>query len=301
MKTKNLSLVIMAAGLGSRFGGLKQLEAVGPNNHIIMDYSIFDAVKAGFGKVVFVINKQLEETFRGLILSRYQNKIETELVFQELDMLPEGFEVPEKRVKPWGTGHALLVAEKALQSNFCVINADDFYGYPAFKDVAHFLNQVDPLTNSYCMAGYRLHKTLSPNGMVSRGVCKLNDSGFMENVTEHTKIEIRGNEIVSAVNGGIQKLEPNLLVSMNCWGFTPRIFAYLRKDFLQFLKEKGRETTSEFHLPAVVDRLVQKEEAGVRVFDSKSDWFGVTYKEDLENTRQKIRQKIDHGEYPPTL
>jgi NDP-sugar pyrophosphorylase family protein len=294
------TLVILAAGMGSRFGGLKQLEPVGKHNQIIIDYSVYDAVRAGFGKSVFVIKKQMEDIISEQLLTRYEGLIETEMVFQEIDVIPDGYTVPEGRVKPWGTAHALLMAEPAVKSAFCVINADDFYGYEAFRDLSEFLT-TKATAEHYAMAGYRLEKTLSHHGTVSRGVCDINEAGFLKTVTERTKIAVQDGAIVAYEGDKKIELLPETLVSMNFWGFTPSVFEHLRTDFVQFLDEKGGRLDSEFLLPVVIDTLLQRGKVKVTVLDSQSEWFGLTYKEDVEATRKLIRQRTEQGIYPEKL
>lgn len=294
------TLVILAAGMGSRFGGLKQLEAIGPNDEVIIDYSVYDAMRSGFGKAVFVIKKEMEEPFNERLLKRFKGHIETATVFQELDDLPDGYSVPEGREKPWGTTHALMMAESATDTPFSVINADDFYGYEAFRDMGKFLTG-EASDDHYSMVGYRLQKTLSEHGSVSRGVCDIDENGHLNTVIERTKIARENGGIVAYDNDSKITLQPETLVSMNMWGFTPSIFGHLRNEFISFLDEKGEEQRSECYLPVVVDTLIRRNEAKVSVLDSQSEWFGMTYKEDLEATRKTIREKIKAGIYPAKL
>jgi NDP-sugar pyrophosphorylase family protein len=294
------TLVILAAGIGSRFGGLKQLEPVGPHNQVIIDYSVFDAVKAGFGKAVFVVKKQMEQVVREQLLHRYAGLIETELVFQEIDALPEGFSVPDGRVKPWGTAHALLMAQSAVESPFCVINADDFYGFEAFRDLSDFLT-FKASSEHYAMAAYRLKTTLSEHGTVSRGVCEVDQQGFLNSVTEHTSIAQEGSSIKAYEGGQELLLHPETLVSMNCWGCSLSLFDQLHTDFERFLESKGTLMDSEFQLPQVIDSLVKRGIVTVSILDSRSEWFGITYKADLESTRRRIMDKTKQGVYPSTL
>jgi NDP-sugar pyrophosphorylase family protein len=294
------TLVILAAGMGSRFGGLKQLEPVGPHNQVILDYSVFDAIKAGFGKAVFVVKKQMEQVVRERLLHRYADFIETELVFQENDALPDRFSVPDGRVKPWGTAHALLMAQSAVDSPFCVINADDFYGFEAFRDLSDFLT-TKATAQHYAMVGYLLETTLSEHGTVSRGVCEVDLNGFLTSVTEHTSISQEGGTIKAYEGGQELLLHPETLVSMNCWGCSLSLFDQLRSDFERFLESKGSQMDSEFQLPQVIDSLVKRGMVRVSVLDSRSDWFGITYKEDLESTRGRILQKTQQGVYPEPL
>lgn len=294
------TLVILAAGMGSRFGGLKQLESIGPDNEVIIDYSVYDAIRAGFGKAVFVIKREMEQSFRDRVLNRFEGHIETETVFQVLHDLPDGFSVSEGREKPWGTTHALMMAETATDTPFTVINADDFYGFEAFRDMGEFLTQKAS-DNHYSMVGYRLEKTLSDHGTVSRGVCDIDENGFLNTVIERTKIERQNGKIVAYDEDSKITLPPDALVSMNMWGFTPSIFGHLRKKFITFLKKQGNELKSECYLPVVVDTLIQRGSVKVSVIDSQSEWFGMTYKKDLETTRKTIREKIKSGVYPEKL
>lgn len=294
------TLVILAAGMGSRFGGLKQLEAIGPNDEVIIDYSVYDAIRSGFGKAVFVIKKEMEQPFRERLLNRFEGHIETEMVFQELTDLPDRFSVPEGREKPWGTTHATLMAEPATNTPFSVINADDFYGYEAFRDMGRFLAEK-AADDHYSMIGYRLQKTLSEHGSVSRGVCDIDENGYLNTVIERTKIARENGEIVAYDNGSKLVLQPEALVSMNIWGFTPSVFGHLRSEFIKFLEERGDEMKSECYLPVVVDTLIKRNEVKVSVIDSQAEWFGMTYKEDLEATRNTVLEKIKAGVYPEKL
>lgn len=294
------TLVILAAGMGSRFGGLKQLESIGPDDEVIIDYSVYDAIRAGFGKAMFVIKREMEQSFRDRVLNRFEGHIETETVFQVLHDLPDGFSVPEGREKPWGTTHALMMAETATDTPFTVINADDFYGFEAFRDMGDFLTQKAS-NNHYSMVGYRLEKTLSDHGTVSRGVCDIDENGFLNTVIERTKIERQNGKIVAYDEDSKITLPPDALVSMNMWGFTPSIFGHLRKEFISFLKKQANELKSECYLPVVVDTLIQRGSAKVSVIDSQSEWFGMTYKEDLETTRKTIREMMKSEVYPEKL
>ncbi|TVQ08760.1 MAG: nucleotidyltransferase [Balneolaceae bacterium] len=297
---KKPALLILAAGLGSRYGGLKQLEAIGPGGETIIDYSVFDAIRAGFGKVVFVIKKEMDEAFREQLLNRFDDRIETECVFQDLNDLPAGFTVPPGREKPWGTTHAVLTAEKAVDTPFCVINADDFYGYDAFRQTAKFLNSQATDTR-YAMVGYRLANTLSDHGTVSRGVCDVDDDGNLRTIIEHTKISRENGSIISHAHETPVILQETNLVSMNFWGFTPALFPLLRNEFVDFLKKNSGELTAECYLPVVVNQFIQQKKVSVAVLDSDADWFGITYNEDKEAARENMLQKIKSGEYPRNL
>lgn len=288
----NATLVVMAAGMGSRFGGLKQIAPVGKNGEAILDFSVYDAVEAGFNKVVFVINHRIEADFKELVGKRIEKRVKTEYVFQEKTYLPEGFVCPEEREKPWGTGHAILCCKGVVNEPFAVINADDFYGKSAFKKLYEYLREQ---TENYCMVGFRLANTLTENGYVSRGVCEEKD-GFLTNITERTKIvDCRFTEDDGKT---WNELSPDTVVSMNMWGFTPDIFTYLEREFNKFLSEKLETPKAEFYLPSVVDILIKSGEKRSRVLVAEDKWYGVTYKEDKEAVVEAIGKKIDGGEYP---
>ena len=292
MSEFNATLVVMAAGMGSRFGGLKQIAPVGKNGEAILDFSVYDAVEAGFNKVVFVINHRIEADFKELVGKRIEKRVKAEYVFQEKTYLPEGFVCPEEREKPWGTGHAILCCKGVVNEPFAVINADDFYGKSAFKKLYEYLREQ---TENYCMVGFRLANTLTENGYVSRGVCEEKD-GFLTNITERTKIvDCRFTEDDGE---SWTELSPDTVVSMNMWGFTPDIFTYLEREFNKFLSEKLETPKAEFYLPSVVDILIKSGEKRSRVLVAEDKWYGVTYKEDKEAVVEAIGKKIDGGEYP---
>ena len=286
----NKTLVVMAAGMGSRFGGLKQVAAVGPNGQAILDFSVYDAKRAGFDKVVFVIKHAIEKDFKETVGARVEKILPVEYVFQELNVLPEGFKVPEGREKPWGTGHAVLCCKNVVKTPFAVINADDFYGASAFEKVSEGLDDTD----NFCMVGFKLANTVTENGYVSRGVCTVSD-GFLTDVEEYTKIAGDCSFVKEDKTGG--KLSPETVVSMNMWGFTPDIFDYLKKDFEVFMREKGTEPKSEFFLPFVVDNLIKTGKKKARVLVAEDKWYGVTYKEDLDTVVSAIKQLCDEGKY----
>jgi len=295
------TLLILAAGMGSRYGGLKQMDKVGPSGETIIDYSIYDAKRAGFGKIVFVIRREIEEEFKEVFVNKLKGEIDIEYAFQELTMLPEGFSLPEKRKKPWGTGHAMLVAEDKVKEPFAVINADDFYGSQSFEVLAGFLknNQNE---DEYAMVGYQLDKTLSDFGYVARGVCKADKDGFLKEVTERTNIKRTEKGIAFIGEKGEQVLlNDNETVSMNFWGFKPSVFAHLNTYFAEFLKEFGNEAKSEFFIPILVMELIKTQQAKVEVLQSGEKWFGVTYREDKEDVMQKILDKVKAGDYPEQL
>ena len=263
------TLFVLAAGMGSRYGGLKQLDGLGPNGETIMDYSIFDAIRGGFGKLVFVIRKSFEKDFRNKILSKYENHIPCELVFQDLNDLPEGFTCPEGRQKPWGTNHAVLMGKSVIKEPFAVINADDFYGRDSFAVIGKQLSEMGDKQNEYCMVGYRVGNTLSESGSVARGVCETNEAGYLTGVVERTAIErIDGDIQFIDENGQKVVLEENVPVSMNMWGFTPDYFVHSEKYFVDFLKENIDKPKSEFFIPLVVNELITKGIATVKVLDT---------------------------------
>lgn len=296
------TLFVLAAGMGSRYGGLKQLDGLGPNGETIMDYSIFDAIRGGFGKLVFVIRKSFEEDFRKKIISKYENHIPVELVFQDLNDLPAGFTCPEGREKPWGTNHAVMMGSKVIKEPFAVINADDFYGRDSFAVLGKELTVTAGKKNTYCMVGYRVGNTLSESGSVARGVCETNAEGFLTGVVERTAIEkINGEIQFKDENGRKVVLEENTPVSMNMWGFTPDYFDYSERYFIDFLKENIDKPKSEFFIPLVVNELITSNLASVKVLDTTSKWFGVTYAADRQGVVEKIQALIDAGEYPAKL
>jgi dTDP-glucose pyrophosphorylase len=296
------TLVILAAGMGSRYGGLKQLDPVGPNGAIIMDYSIYDALQAGFGKVVFVIRRDIEAQFKELIGSRFESRIPCEYVYQELDALPEGFSRPADRQKPWGTGHALLVCEKAVRDPFCVINADDFYGRMAYQKIAAYLGGLAADASSYAMVGFPVINTLSSNGSVARGICETDADGHLISVTERTHIESTAEGIrFLDENQAWQNLGGQEIASLNFWGFTPGFFSHLKSQFGDFLQERISEPKAEFFLPSVVDRLIREGQAQVSVLSSQDRWVGVTYADDKPDVMAYIRGLVDQGLYPENL
>jgi UTP-glucose-1-phosphate uridylyltransferase len=295
------TLLILAAGMGSRFGGLKQVEPVGPNGEAIIDYSIYDAIRAGFGKVVFIIRESFADAFKEKFDSKLKGKIEVEYVFQELHMLPDGFSLPEGREKPWGTAHAILVARDVIKEPFCALNADDFYGYKAYKAMADFLVSSTN-TKEYSMVGYYLKETLSDFGSVSRGICDTNPENYLEKIVETIKIVKRGNEIISVESDGSETpLTGNEVTSMNNWGFKPSVFPILEKRFKGFLEKEIGNLKSEMYIPSVVFDMIDDNEAKVKVLEADSPWFGVTYKEDKPFVIEKIKALIAKGDYPEKL
>ncbi|MDF2906473.1 MAG: hypothetical protein K0R34_1794 [Herbinix sp.] len=297
------TLVIMAAGMGSRYGGIKQLEPVGPCGEIIMDYSIYDAMKAGFNKVVFIIRKDLEKDFKEIIGNRIEKLIKVEYVFQELDALPEGFHKPEDRTKPWGTGQAVLCCKNFVKEPFAVINADDYYGKEAFKIVYQFLNDEKYAENQYCMAGFILGNTLSENGAVTRGVCKANEQNRLVEIVETSGIVPAGDHAVAKdATGKDISIDLQGIVSMNMWGFKPGLFTALETGFVEFLSGlDDNELKMEYLLPTKVGELVEQNKVEVIVLKTSDRWFGVTYKEDKEAVVKSIRGLIEKGDYPNKL
>ena len=299
------TLLVLAAGMGSRYGSLKQMDGVGPNNEAIIDYSIYDAIRAGFGKVVFVIRHSFADAFTAIFnKERFGGKIEEEVVYQELDYLPEGFSVPEGREKPWGTNHALLMAAKAIKEPFAVINADDFYGADAYKVIGEYLSKLGEESNHYCMVGYAVNKTLSENGTVSRGVCSINEEGFLTSIVERTKIERNAEgTIVFHDLGEDEALEEETPVSMNLFGFTPDYFAYSEEYFKEFLSspEVQANLKAEFFIPLMVNKLVGEGTSKLKVLSTTANWFGVTYQADKPQLVAKIEELIAEGVYPRNL
>ena len=299
---KKPTLLILAAGIGSRYGGLKQLDKVGPNGETIIDYSVYDAIQAGFGKVVFVIRENIEADFRAFFDEKLKGKIEVDYVFQETNKIPEGLSFNPERVKPWGTGHAVLMAKDVIKENFAVINADDFYGREAYQTLAEYFKSENNNETDYSMVGYELQNTLSENGFVSRGQCKSDENSFLFDVIERTHIERQGNEIVfQDENEKSVALQEDTLVSMNFWGFTPSYFAFLNEKFSRFIQANTSNLKAEFYIPSVINELIVEKRARVKVLHSKASWFGVTYKEDKEGVMENIKQLISTGNYPEKL
>ena len=299
------TLLLLAAGMGSRYGGLKQLDGLGPNGETIMDYSIYDAIKAGFGKIVFVIRKDFEQEFRDKVLSKYEGHIPAELCFQALDDLPEGFSVPEGRVKPWGTNHAVLMAKDIIKEPFCVINCDDFYNRDSFMVIGKYLaNLPEGAKNDYTMVGFRVGNTLSDNGTVARGICAKDENDNLTTVVERTEImRVNGAVSYKDENGEWVAVDDNTPVSMNMWGFTPDYFEYSEEYFKEFLSDpKNIENLkAEFFIPLMVNKLITEHTATVKVLDTTSKWFGVTYAADRQATVDRIQTLVDEGVYPAKL
>lgn len=299
------ALLLLAAGMGSRYGGLKQLDGLGPNGETIMDYSIYDAIKAGFGKIVFIIRKDFEKDFREKILSKYEGHVPLELCFQSIDALPEGFTCPADRVKPWGTNHAVLMAKDVVNEPFCVINCDDFYNRDAFMVIGKFLSELpEGSRNRYAMVGYRVGNTLSENGTVARGICSKDDNGNLTTVVERTEIKrIDGKVCYKDEHGEWVAVEDNTPVSMNVWGFTPDYFDYSDEYFKEFLSDPANMANlkSEFFIPLMVNKLINENTATVKVLDTTSKWFGVTYAADRQGVVDRIQNLVNEGVYPEKL
>jgi NDP-sugar pyrophosphorylase family protein len=296
------TLLALAAGMGSRYGGLKQIDTLGPGGETIIDYSIYDAIRAGFGKVVMVIRKSIEEDFKQVFFKKYSGKIDIEYVLQEIDCVPAGLSYHPERVKPWGTAHAVLMAAEVIKEPFCVINGDDFYGADAFQQMASFLTQQKNEDTNYCMVGYQLARTLSDYGFVARGICNNDENGFLKSVTECTQIKRIGSVICFKDAQEINHpLPEEQLVSMNFWGFTPACFKALQIAVEKFIREKGNDLKSELYIPTVVSELIDSRKASVKVLGSTAEWFGVTYKEDRSYVVERLKSLTDKGVYPSPL
>lgn len=295
------ALVIMAAGMGSRYDGLKQIDPVGPNDETIMDYSIYDAIRAGFDQLVFVIRRDIADVFKSQVGARYAERIPTSYVYQDMDACLGDFSPPADRSKPWGTGHAVLVCRDVVKQPFIVINADDFYGQHSFSLLANFLNNPKAEDNAYAMAGYILRNTLSEHGHVSRGVCETDSEGLLENIVERTHIVKTEEGIQYLLDDKAYPLTGEEPVSMNFWGFRPSIFAHLETLFAEFLQREGDQPKSEFYIPSVVSALIDEGKATARVLRTESSWFGVTYREDKAAAQAGIQALIDQGEYRSQL
>lgn len=295
------TLLIMAAGMGSRYGGLKQLDGVGPRGEVIMDYSIYDALRAGFGKVVFVVRRSFEESFRAFT-RRFGARVRYATVEQEIEYVPAGYDYPRERVKPWGTNHAVLMAARAIDGPFAVINADDYYGVDSFRVMADYLKTLAGSRNRYCMVGFRVSETLSEMGGVVRGVCEVNGDGELTGVVERFQIMRTNGQIRYAGDDGQPVVIPDdTPVSMNMWGFTPDYFGHSERLFKAFLASSGQNLRSEFFIPTAVNELIQEGTASVRVLTTSSQWFGITYKDDRPAVVERLRQLHDEGVYPAAL
>jgi NDP-sugar pyrophosphorylase family protein len=294
------TLVVLAAGMGSRYGGLKQVAPVGPSGEAILDYSVFDAIRGGFGKVVFIIRKDFEAEFKEKVGSKYEGMIPVDYCYQDLNDLPEPYKVPEGRTKPWGTAHATRSARSVVNEPFAVINADDFYGRDAFAKLGAFLSAAEPMR--FAMVGYKLELTLSENGSVARGVCDVAEDGSLKSVTEMTKL-VRAGDVAEnrEDEANPDKVPLDARVSMNLWGFTPELFTELERRFPLWLAENGAKEKSEWYIPFVVDELIREGKADCKVLPTESSWFGVTYREDKPYVMAEIKKLVDAGEYPENL
>lgn len=293
------TLLVLAAGMGSRYGGLKQIDPVGPDRETIIDYSIYDALRAGFGKLVFVIRHDIEAPFKQIIGARFEKRMAVEYVFQELDKLPPGFSVPPGRTKPWGTTQAILMAADVIHEPFAAINADDFYGAASFRVLAEHLRSGSA---DYAMVGFILRNTLSEFGSVARGACRVGADGYLQGIAELTKIEKDGNGAkYTDAAGVIHRLGGNETVSMNMWGFTPALFAQLREEFIAFLQKSGKDEKTECYIPLIVNNLTSTGRARCKVLRTTDAWFGVTYREDRPRVIESVRTLITRGEYPEKL
>lgn len=298
----NPTLVILAAGIGSRYGGLKQMEPVGPSGEFILDYSVYDAIRAGFGKVVFVVRRDIEELFKSTMGKRIARHVAVEYVCQELTDLPAGFAAPADRKKPWGTGHALLTAAPAVNEPFGVVNADDFYGRRSYEVLAQFLHRTAAAPDRYCMVGFPLRNTLSAHGSVARGVCAADEQGNLRTVVERTRIEQAGAAARFQDEAGRwQALTGDELVSLNMWGFKPSIFECLRREFTEFLELRGEDLKAEFFIPTVVNTLIVRQQVRTAVLETPETWCGVTYPQEKDVVVQRIRALIAAGVYPANL
>lgn len=296
------TLVILAAGMGSRYGGLKQVDALGPKGETIIDYSVYDAIRAGFGRVVFVIRKSIEKEFLEVFTNRFDSNVKVEYTFQELDMLPQGFKVPDGREKPWGTAHAVWVTRHLINEPFAVINADDFYGFDTFRVMAQELSKPNLYRGSYFMVGYKLGSTLSEQGAVSRGICSTDENNFLLDVVERTHIErINGEVKYKDENGNLVKVDENVPVSMNFWGFIPDFFSYTERVMTEFFSNQLGNAKAEFYIPTVVNRAIKEGVARCKVLPTSAEWFGVTYPGDRPMVVSRLKDLAEKGEYPSPL
>ncbi|MBQ3087035.1 MAG: nucleotidyltransferase [Clostridia bacterium] len=299
----NITLVIMAAGMGSRYGGLKQMDPIGPSGEVILDYSVYDAIEAGFDKVIFVIKHEIEDDFKALMQGKYEDRIKIEYAFQNIDNLPDGYSVPEGRTKPWGTGHAVLSCDGMIDGPFAVINADDYYGKETFRLIANELKNQNA-DNEFCMVGFKVENTLTENGHVARGVCQTDANGCLTEIVERTKIARRDGKIMFTEDDGETwtELAEGSTVSMNCWGFSGMMMTELKNRFSAFLdKNADNPLKCEYFLPFVVDELLKEGKVSVKVMDTTEKWYGVTYKEDKAVVMDALRQKVLDGIYPEKL
>jgi UTP-glucose-1-phosphate uridylyltransferase len=305
MMKQKPTLVVLAAGMGSRYGGLKQMAGLGPDGEVLLEYSVFDAIRAGFGKIVFIIRTDIRESFEKMVISRLPKNLEYDLVFQEMDALPAGFVVPEGRTKPWGTSHALWCARHAVNENFAVLNADDFYGESGFRKLELFFEKVAENPSGKftgALVGYRLGKTLSESGSVARGICKDNADGYLMEIEEKTDIQkVHGRLMCDLESSNPLTLTGEELVSMNFWGFSPEIFKYLDAEIGPWMQQNGQDLKSEFLLPKTIGKLVSENQVRIEVLHSEDEWIGVTYANDKVPTQQKLAELSQNGRYPSPL
>lgn len=297
---KKPTLLILAAGMASRYGSMKQTDGFGPNGETIIDYSIYDAINAGFGKITFIIREEFEKNFKAIFEEKLKGKVETDYVYQTFDLKKYGIDQEIYREKPWGTGHAILEAKKQINEPFCVINADDYYGYEAFEKMVEFLNN-ESSDSAYCMVGYKIGNTLSENGSVSRGVCQANSEGNLSAINERTKVYPKNGSIVYEEDGQEFPLDASTPVSMNFWGFTPSVFPITEKLFVEFVKNNADKPKSEFFIPLIADHLIKTGECNFKVIPTDEKWFGVTYKEDKPIVQNSINKLVKSGVYPEKL
>ena len=297
------TLLILAAGMGSRYGGMKQVDAFGPSGETITDYSIYDAIRAGFERFVFVISPKMEEDFKRNYIKKFPDHLKVDYVIQSLENLPRGFKVPKDREKPWGTAHAVLMAKDVINEPFAVINADDYYGRKSYKIMNHFLAQTSAdAPGHYCMVGFELIKTVSEFGSVARGICQVNEKGFLSGMVERTKIYLKDGGIVyENEDGSVHSLDPLTTVSMNLFGFTPDFFSHIEKDFKGFLRKNSDNPKAELYIPFVVNNLIASRKSMMSVLQTPDSWFGVTYQEDKPRVLKAIRKLVDEGVYPESL
>jgi NDP-sugar pyrophosphorylase family protein len=297
---KKPTLLILAAGMASRYGSMKQVDGFGPNGETIIDYSIYDAIKAGFGKISFIIREEFLDNFKAIFEPKLQGRVETDYVFQSYDLKPFGIDKTIERAKPWGTAHAVLAARNQIHEPFCVINADDFYGFDAFEKMAKFLTS-EVADDTYSLIGYQIDRTLSDYGSVSRGVCRVDENGYMAEINERTEVYFKDGGVVYKENGVEHTLPTDTRVSMNFWGFTPAVFSQSEEMFRQFVEANEHNPKSEFFIPLVADGLIKSGTASFKVIPTGSKWFGVTYKEDKPIVQQSISKLIESGAYPSNL
>jgi len=301
-QTNRTTLVLLAAGMGSRYGGVKQIDGVGPGGEAIIDYSIYDALKAGFTDLCFVVREEIKDAVREFFAGKFPNEIGVTYAIQSLDDLPGNFQLPTDRTKPWGTAHAVFAARKLVDTPFAVVNADDFYGRDSYARLHAFLAPLEPDATDYAMVGFRLDDTLSPHGTVSRGICSSNADGYLQKIVEHKKIERLGDRIFNVWDDGSSiDLPSDSIASMNMFGFTPSVFPLIDQAFSRFLEQDATDPKAEFYIPALMTRLIDGGKARMQVLPTSSHWFGMTYREDRETVQSQIRGYVERGDYPRKL